>query len=71
MRFATSPRSRTTRRWTRCAGSRSSTSIIHRDFYARGQVHAARTEAGDARGLSLWGVYKDPVGVADVFEVVP
>ena len=45
--------------------------IIHRDFYERGKYTPLALKLATARGLTLWGVYKDPVGVADVFEVEP
>ena len=45
--------------------------IIHRDFYEKGKYTPLALKLATARGLTLWGVYKDPVGVADVFEVVP
>ena len=45
--------------------------IIHRDFYEKGKYTPLALKLATAQGLSLWGVYKDPVGVADVFEVLP
>jgi len=45
--------------------------IIHRDFYEKGKYTPLALKLATAHGLTLWGVYKDPVGVADVFEVVP
>jgi len=45
--------------------------IIHRDFYEKGKYTPLALKLATAQGLTLWGVYKDPVGVADVFEVQP
>ena len=51
-----------------------SASALHKliaDFYEKGKYTPLALKLATARGLTLWGVYKDPVGVADVFEVVP
>jgi len=45
--------------------------IIHRDFYDKGKYTPLALKLATARGLTLWGVYKDPVGLADIFEVAP
>ena len=43
--------------------------VIHRDFYKSGEYTALAVKLGTTPGLTRWGIYKDPVGTADVFEV--
>lgn len=45
--------------------------IVHRAFYERGSYTPLALRIGNSPDLRLWGVYKDPIGLADVFEVLP
>lgn len=44
--------------------------IVHRAFYEKGSYTPLALRIGNTPDLRLWGVYKDPIGQADVFEVV-
>jgi hypothetical protein len=43
--------------------------IVHRGFYERNKYTPLAIKVATTPGLSLWGIYKDPVGIADVIEV--
>jgi hypothetical protein len=45
--------------------------IIHRGFYEEADYTALAVKLATTPGLTRWGIYKDPVGVADVLEVAP
>jgi len=45
--------------------------IVHRGFYERNKYTALAIKVATTPGLSPWGVYRDPVGIADVIEVTP
>ncbi|MGE3520275.1 MAG: hypothetical protein AB7J63_15100 [Vicinamibacterales bacterium] len=45
--------------------------IVHRAFYEPGKYTPLALRIGNTSELRLWGVYKDPLGLADVFEIVP
>jgi hypothetical protein len=45
--------------------------IIHRDFYEAGKYTSLALKLATTPGLTRWGIYKDPVGVADILEVAP
>jgi hypothetical protein len=45
--------------------------IVHRGFYDRNKYTALAIKVATTPGLSPWGVYRDPVGIADVIEVTP
>lgn len=43
--------------------------IVHRSFYKPAEYTSLALEIGQVPALSLWGVFKDPYGLADIFEV--
>jgi hypothetical protein len=45
--------------------------IVHRGFYEDGKYTELAMKLVATPGLTRWGIYKDPVGVADILEVAP
>jgi hypothetical protein len=43
--------------------------ILHRGFYEVDEYTPLALKLATAPGLTRWGIYKDPVGVADIFEI--
>lgn len=43
--------------------------IVHRGFYTQSEYTKLALKMATAPGIKLWGVFKDPVGTADILEV--
>lgn len=44
--------------------------VVHRAFYEAGHYTPLALKIGNSPELRLWGVYRDPLDLADVFEIV-
>jgi hypothetical protein len=45
--------------------------IVHREFYKREEYTELALQLATTPELTRWGVYKDPVGLADILELQP